>query len=512
MNGADALLQTLVANDVTTCFANPGTSEMQFVSALDREPRMRAILCLFEGVATGAADGYGRMTGAPACTLLHLGPGYGNGLANLHNARRARTPIVNVIGDHATYHRPLDAPLASDIAALAAPNSVWVKSADNADLVGLLASEAVAAACGPPGGTASLILPADSAWLPTNRLGQIARRVAPAAVPGAVVDDIARKIRAAAKPVLLISGALTRERGLAACARVAGAGVRVMSAGFTARYARGANRFSPSRMMYSAEQAVADLAGVDLMILAEANQPVAFFAYPDRPSRLVPEGCALETLCLPGADGPAAVEMLADALGAPRTQASGERIVPGKPSGAVTPASVGASIARHLPDHAIISDDGVTSSGPTSASCANAAPHDWLALTGGAIGQGMPVAIGAAVASPGRKIISLNGDGAAMYTLQSLWTMAREQLDIVVVIFANHAYRILTFELARVGANQAGVAAGRLLDLGDPRIDWVSLARGMGVPGVRCAAAEEFDQAFARAMRESGPQLIEVAL
>ncbi len=118
MNGADALIETLVANEVTACFANPGTSEMQFVAALDRVPAMRPVLCQFEGVATGAADGYGRIADKPACTLLHLGPGYGNGVANLHNARRAFTPIVNVIGDHATYHRQYDAPLNSDIATL----------------------------------------------------------------------------------------------------------------------------------------------------------------------------------------------------------------------------------------------------------------------------------------------------------------------------------------------------------------------------------------------------------
>lgn len=512
MNGADALLQTFVANGVTACFANPGTSEMQFVSALDREPAMRSVLCLFEGVATGAADGYGRVAGKPACTLLHLGPGYGNGLANLHNARRAYTPVVNVIGDHATYHRQYDAPLNSDIPAIVGPNSIWVKSADSPDAVGALAAEAVAASFGPPGGPVSLILPADSAWSPASGKGPVADLPIRPVPDANLVYGVAERIRAAKKPLLLISGELTSAKGLALVARIEAAGVRVMTAGFTAKQARGAGRFLPARMAYFAEQALDDLAGTDLMVLAEAKLPVAFFAYPDRASVLVPEGCVVETLCDVGGDGLAAVEMLAEALGAPKDGPASEHKLPDMPSGPVTAGAVGASFARHLPEGAIVSDDGVTSSAGAAGYGARAAPHDWLSLTGGAIGQGMPVAVGAAVAAPDRKVISLNGDGAAMYTVQSLWTMARENLDVTVIVFANHVYRILSIELDRTGAGNAGPAASRLLDLGDPRIDWVSMARGMGVPASRCETAEAFDAAFFAAMQESGPKLIEVVL
>jgi len=512
MNGADALLKTLVANDVTACFANPGTSEMQFVAALDGEPRMRSVLCLFEGVATGAADGYGRIAGKPACTLLHLGPGYGNGLANLHNARRAGTPVVNVIGDHATYHRGHDAPLNSDIAALAAPNSLWVKSAESANEVGPLAAEAVAASYGPPGGCASLILPADSAWSETNVVGE---RTAPAArpvPPSNEVYGVAERLRGAARPVVLIGGSTCGERGLAAAGRLAAAGVRVLTDTFLSRQARGAGRFSPGRMMYFGEQALDDLAGVDLMVLVETKTPVAFFAYPDRPSVLVPEGCAVETLAGREGDGPVALEALAEALGAPARAAVSELTRPDAPAGALTAGAVGAAVARHLPEGAIISDDGVTSSMPIFLQTAKAAPHDWLSLTGGAIGQGLPLAVGAAVAAPGRKVVSLNGDGAAMYTVQALWTMAREGLDVTAIVFANHVYRILGVELGRTGAGEAGPAARRLLDLGDPRIDWLSVAGGLGVSAVRCDSAESFDAAFARAMAEPGPHLIEAAM
>jgi acetolactate synthase-1/2/3 large subunit len=513
MNGADALIETLIDNDVLACFANPGTSEMQFVAALDRQPRMRPVLCLFEGVATGAADGYGRIAGKPACTLLHLGPGYGNGLANLHNARRAFTPIVNVIGDHATYHQQYDAPLASDIAAIAGANSVWVKSARSADEVSALAAEAIAASYGPPGGPASLVLPADAAWSPTNTTGAKAARPAKAAAPSATVEDAARRIRAAAKPVILLGSGACGEAALAAAGRLAAHGIRVLTDGFVSRLPRGAGRFAPDRMMYFAEMALTDLAGVDLMLLVETTQPVAFFAYPGKPSVLVPDGCETLPLASRAQDGAAALAALADILGAPEgPRAQPLKLPEAAPAGALNPASVGLAIARHLPEGAIVSDDSVTAGQSILNATRTGRPHEWLGLTGGAIGQGIPVAVGAAVAAPSRKVVSLNGDGAAMYTVQGLWTLAREGLDVTVVIFANNVYRILGIELARTGAGAPGPAASRLLGLGEPSIDWVSLARGLGVPASRCASAEDFDAAFARAMAEPGPKLIEAVV
>jgi acetolactate synthase I/II/III large subunit len=513
MNGADALIETLIDNDVTACFANPGTSEMQFVSALDRQPKMRPVLCLFEGVATGAADGYGRIAGKPACTLLHLGPGYGNGLANLHNARRAFTPIVNVIGDHATYHRQYDAPLASDIAAIAGANSVWVKSAERADDVGALAAEAIGASYGPPGGSASLILPADCAWSPTSATGPKALRRAKTAVSGASIDAAAKKIKAAAKPVVLLGTTACGGAALAAAGRIAAAGVRVVTDTFVARQPRGAGRFAPDRMMYFGEMALSDLAGVDLMVMVETMRPVAFFAYPERPSVLVPDGCETLALASREQDGTAALVALADALGAPKAANVQPLALPdAAPTGPLNPAAIGVSVARYLPEGAIVSDDSVTSGQAIVNATRTGRPHDWLGLTGGAIGQGIPVAVGAAVAAPGRKVVSLNGDGAAMYTAQGLWTLAREQLDVTVVVFANHTYRILGIELGRTGAGNPGPAAGSLLSLADPAIDWVSYARGLGVPGTRCETAEAFDAAFARAMADPGPKLIEAVV
>ena len=513
MNGADALIETLVENGVTACFANPGTSEMQFVSALDRQPAMRPVLCLFEGVATGAADGYGRMADTPACTLLHLGPGYGNGLANLHNARRAYTPIVNVIGDHATYHRQYDAPLNSDIPTIVKPNSVWVKSADTADTVGAITAEAIAASYGPPGGPVSLILPADAAWTETTHGAAKSVKPTRAAPSGETVDKVAQAIKAAKKPVVLIGGRACRAEALVQAARLQAAGVRVMADTFVARQPRGAGVFAPARMQYFGEVALADLEGTDLMVYVGTAMPVAFFAYPNRPSVLVPEGCETMTLAERAEDSTAALGALAEALGAPATGPSNPLKLPdGAPSGQLTPQACGASIARHLPEGAIFCDDAVTSGGGVAVPCMTAAPHETLALTGGAIGIAMPLSIGAAVACPDRKVISLNGDGAGMYTVQALWTLAREQLDVTVVVFANHTYRILNIEMGRTGAGNPGPSASKLLDLGNPRIDWVSLAKGLGVDAVRCETAEQFDAAFARAMKEPGPKFIEAAI
>ena len=513
MNGADALLATLVANEVTVCFANPGTSEMQFVAALDGVPAMRPILCQFEGVATGAADGYGRIAEKPACTLLHLGPGYGNGVANLHNARRAFTPIVNVIGDHATYHRQYDAPLNSDIATLVKPNSLWAKSADSPAVVASLAAEAVAASYGPPGGPVSLILPADSAWLPAKGDPVIAQKPVRPAPASSAVEAAARAIKAAKQPVVLIGGQACLAAGVTQAARLRAAGVTVYSDTFIARTPRGAGAFAPKRMPYFGEMALAELAGVDLMIYAGAAMPVAFFAYPNRPSVLVPEGCKTLTLVERTEDAVAGLAALADALATPREGPTQPLKLPdAAPTGALNAYTVGASIARHMPEGAIVCDDSVTSGAGVAAAAATARPHEVLALTGGAIGIGLPLAIGAAVAAPDRKVLSLNGDGAAMYTIQALWTMARENLDIAVVVFANYTYRILNIEMQRTGAGDAGPSAKTLLELGEPKIDFVALARGMGLPAVRCTTAEQFEKTFAGAMTQRGPMFIEAVI
>lgn len=511
MNGAHALLRTLVANGVDTCFTNPGTSEMHFVAALDDVPEMRAVLALFEGVATGAADGFGRMADRPAATLLHLGPGLGNGLANLHNARRARTPLVNIVGDHATYHQVFDAPLASDIESVARNVSAWIRSVDTPAEVGRAAAEAILAAM--RGRVATLILPADASWSEGAEPGPIAAVPALHRVPTDAIELAAKALRSGEPAALLLGGGALRERGLIAAGRIAAAtGAKLLCETFPARLERGAGLPSVERLGYLAEFAIAQLTGLRHLVLVDARAPVSFFAYPDKPSNLVPDGCEVHELVPDAFDAQSALDELAGVLGAPVSGVLGaDATRPERPTGALTAETIAQAVGALLPEGAIVSDEANTAGLFLSGATAGAPRHDWLTLTGGAIGQGMPVATGAAVACPDRPVLSLQADGSAMYTLQSLWTQARENLDVTTVIFDNGSYAILSLELSRVGARTDGNAAD-LFDISRPPLDFVALAKGMGVDGIRVDTADDLVHALERAQVEPGPYLIDAML
>lgn len=514
MNGAQSLVRTLAGAGVDTCFANPGTSEMHFVAALDSEPGVRPILGLFEGAVTGMADGYGRMAEKPAATLLHLGPGLANGLANLHNARRAATPIVNIVGDHATYHAQYDAPLASDVAGFARPVSGWIHSSTSAGTVATDGARAVAAALSPPGQIATLILPADTAWNPAEGPAPPLPRPLSAPVGDAAIDRAAKALRSGKTAAILMRGAALQPESLAMAGRVAAAtGARLMCDTFAPRLARGAGRVAVERIPYFAEQMVEFLAPIEVLVLVGAKPPVAFFAYPGKPSWGLPEGCVILHLSHPHEDGPSALAALAEAVAAPKTGLSPASFArPDAPTGRFNHFTVGQIIGRHLPEGAIISDEGATSGGGALLATASGPPHDLLSLTGGSIGQGVPLGSGAAVACPGRKVVCLQGDGGAMYTLQVLWTQARERLDVTTVIFANRSYAILNVELSRVGALNVGPKALSMLDLRNPDLDFVKLAGGMGVEASRAETLEDFEAQFSSAMAQEGPRLIEVVL
>jgi acetolactate synthase I/II/III large subunit len=515
MNGARSLLATLVGAGVDVCFANPGTSEMHFVAALDDVPDMRGVLTLFEGVATGAADGYARVAGRPAATLLHLGPGLGNGLANLHNARRARTPVVNIVGDHATYHARYDAPLESDIASIARAVSGWYRVTARSDDVAADAADAVAAACGPPGCVATLVLPADSSWNEAVG-GPCPPRALPlrANVPGESVEGVAKALRSGERAALLLGGSSLRARGLLAASRVATtAGAALLGETFPAYLERGAGIPAVERLGYLAEFAQAQLDGVRHLVLVDAKSPVSFFAYPGKPSDLVPPGCTVHNLARPGEDAAGALEALAEALGAAAGSAAPAAAGrPERPTGPLTLESLAAAVGAVLPEDAVVVDEGNTSGLFVSGATAGAPRHDWMTLTGGAIGIGLPAATGAAVAAPDRPVLCLQADGSAMYTLQALWTQAREGLNVTTVVLANRSYAILNLELQRVGADAGGPRARRLLDLTEPDLDFVALARGMGVPARRAGTAEELAAAMEEGFAEPGPSLIEVPL
>ena len=514
MNGAEALIQTLKTCGVDTCFANPGTSEMQLVAAIDGQDGMRAVLGLFEGVVTGAADGYGRMADKPAATLLHLGPGLGNGLANLHNARRAASPVINLVGDHATYHLHHNAPLTSDAAGVARPMSDWVRtSLSNRDLPHA-GAEAFQIAQTWPGKVATIIIPADHAWdegaatvaaLPAQPTPQ---------VPDAVIDEAAAALRAGTKTALFLGGRALRADALHLAGRIAAAtGARLICETFAARLQRGAGRVAVERLPYFGEQAADFLKDLDTIIFIGTEPPVSFFAYPGKPSWLSPPDARLVRMASLREDPLSALGALADKMAAPAEPACVQPpMIPPAAPGALNAANLAAILAELMPENAIVSDEAATVGLATFAMTAGAKPHDWMMITGGAIGQGLPVATGAAVACPDRKVIALQADGGGMYTCQALWTMARERLNVTTIILNNGSYAILNIELARVGVQNPGPKALSMLDLTNPAIDWVSLSHGMGVPAERATTAEEFRAALVTALAHKGPRLIEAIL
>jgi acetolactate synthase-1/2/3 large subunit len=510
MIGAQALIASLVGAGVDVCFMNPGTSEMHFVHSLDAVPGMRGVLGLFEGVATGAADGYARIAGRPAAVLLHLGPGLGNGLANLHNARRAHSPVVCIVGAHATGHVRYDAPLQSDIEAMARTVSGWVRTSGTTRDVAHDAMRAVAASALDGGQVATLVLPADVSWSPGGALAEPPVAQPPDPVQEHIVGAVADIARGESRSMLLLGGRALTERGLRAASRVAVAtGAELLAETFPARMECGAGRPAVPRLAYLAEQADAQLAGVDQLILAGARSPVSFFAYPGRGSDLVPDGCAVTQLADQAQDVQTALEQLAS-LVAPRTEpvlspAAAEQAGPGP----LTVQNLATAIAATLPAHAIVVDEANTSGIALPAALAGAARHSLLTLTGGAIGQGLPVATGAAVAAPDRRVVCIEADGSAMYTIQALWTQAREQLDVTTVLLNNSSYAILRIELSRVRAGPAGDRAASMLSLANPTPDFTGISRGLGVAATRVTTADELQDALREAHATPGPRLIE---
>ena len=515
MNGAESLVRTLIAGGVNVCFTNPGTSEMHFVAALDKVPGMRCVLGLFEGVVTGAADGYYRMLGKPASTLLHLGPGLANGLANLHNAKKAGAGIVNIVGEHATYHIAHDAPLTSDIEGVARPMSHWVKTSPNSTTIAADGALAIQAARVAPGQIATLILPADTAWGPAN---SVAETVAPPPLPKVSADAVkaaATMLRSGQKATLLMGGAALCHRALELAGRIAAkTGCGILTEGANTRLERGAGRVQVDRIPYVVEQALKVLEAAGNLVLVGAREPVAFFAYPNKPSLLMAKGAKSTKLAGLEEDMEAALEALAVELGAikvaPARIAAPRR--PALPKGAITPAAIAAILGAKIPENAIVVDESVTTGREFFPETAGAPPHDWINNRGGSIGYGMPVAIGAAIACPDRKVIAMIGDGSAMYTVQSLWTMARERQDITVLIFANGTYNILRGELTNVGVRNPGPRAVDMLSLSRPDLDWVSMAKGMGVPASRADSCEQLAKALDSGLASGGPNLIQVTV
>jgi acetolactate synthase I/II/III large subunit len=513
MNGAESIVRTLSEGGVEVCFANPGTSEIHLVAALDHVKGIRGVPCLFEGVAVGAADGYARMTAKPACSLLHLGPGFANGLANLHNASRAHVPILNLIGDHATYHRKYDAPLTADIEALARTYCRWLRTSAAAKEAGQDCADAIANTHAAPGSISTLIVPADVAWTDGGQTGKLSTPPATPLPNMASIEGAAALLKNDQQSAILLGDRAAQGDALIAAGRIAAAtGAKLFVPFSFSRVERGAGLPAVERIAYVVDQAVSQLHEFRQLILVGARQPVAFFASPSTPSVVTPANCNIFTLARSDNNCVAALEALAASLSASRVAFRPvEKGRPGIPGGDITLSGLAAVVGALLPPHAIVVDESITSGRGMMAAARGAAPHDWLVNTGGSIGIGMPLSVGASIACHDRPVLCLSGDGSLMYTLQSLWTAAREGLNITLVVFANRSYSILKGELSRLGQD-SGRSALDLLDIDRPDLDFVALAKGMGVPGRRVSTLEEFAAALQSGFDSAAPNLIEVPL
>jgi acetolactate synthase-1/2/3 large subunit len=517
MTGAQSLLETLMACGVEACFANPGTSELHLVAALQSEERVRSILCLFEGVATGAADGYGRMAGKPAVTLLHLGPGIGNGWANLHNAKKAKTPLINLVGEHATWHLPLGAALTSDLQGVSASISDWMKTSLEASNVGVDAALSFQAAMANGGQIATLILHADATW---EKGGIVSQPLAPKLkhkIRDAEIDKAVTILTSGRRVAVLTTGPSLWGEGREACTRIAAkTGATFFCNALNSRMERGAGRMEFSRIPGWGQTALKILAEFDDLIIVGTGLPVLAFGHPEFESILVPKTVQLTKLASPEDDVTGIFVALSDAVGVPElpdiNKLLCERVEYDLAVGPLTGDAIGRAITRFLPEGTIISDESGTGGAAHYPLTAGAVPHDCLFLTGGSIGQGLPVALGAAIACPDRKVLCLQADGSAMYTLQALWSMARERCDVTVVIFSNRQYGILMRSLGQYGISKLRNQVPDLFDLSNPDIQWAKLAEGMGVEGHVCDTAENFNRIFADCISRKGPQLIEAVI
>lgn len=514
--GADRLLAALHAGGARICFANPGTTELTMVSALARQGAIRSVLSLFEGVCTGAADGYARVSGEVPLTLLHLGPGFANGIANLHNARRAGSRIINLIGDHASWHLPYDAPLTSDIESLAVPVSRAVIRMEATDDITRDVAAAFDATREADGGAATLIVPTDVIDAAAE---DAPLALAPAPWRGRHVTDaeIGSAAESLAQPgdtIVLLGGSALSEAGVRAGAAVAARlGGRLLMEPYPAIVSLGGDLPQVERQAYFPDDVIAQM-GAARVVLAGSRMPISYFGYEGWPSQLVAED-KLVRLAGPEHDAVDALQRLADALQAPpvepkafQAQESGA----GDPGTALSPVAIVEELLTQLPEDAIISLEGSTLGGPWLKNAHRARRHRVMTNTGGAIGQGLPCAVGAALAAPGARVVSLQSDGSAQYTLQSLWTMAREKLPVTVIMAANHRYAILQTELTRASASLDDDVIAGLTRLDNPRIDWTALAKGYGVEAVVARTNGELAAALARGLAMDGPLLIQAEL
>ena len=516
MTGAEMIFQTAAQAGVDICFANPGTTELGLVAALDTVKSIRPVLGLFEGVCTGAADGYGRIRQKPAITVLHLGPGFANGIANLHNARRARTPVLNIVGDHPAWIKPYDPPLNMDIASLAGAVSGWQKENESADQLSSDTAQAIAASH--YGQIATLIVPADfqAAAIQQDEIASVPFAFNP--VDEEMLPYAVSLIQEARKPALILGDRALREKGLAAAAQIkAKTGCELFMVTFPAYFEAGAGLPLLKRIPYFPEEAKKMLKNYDAFILVGTNEPAAFFGYTQGDTAFLPPKASRVRLDTAKQDAVEVLEYLSFVLGpdvgpSELRQVLAQATIPALPQGPLNAPGLCTAIAALQPEGCIVVEEGISTGAFYYTYSPFLRPYSHLTLTGGAIGMGMPVALGAALAAPDRPVINIQADGSAMYTLQALWSQAREKAKVITVVCSNRRYFTIELEYLRAGYAPPGETARSLMMLDSPHLDWVSLSRGMGVPAASVNTSEGFIRAFQAALQESGPYLIEAVL
>ena len=516
MTGAEIILSTAADAGVEICFANAGTTELPLVAAFDTVKSIRPVLGLFEGVCTGAADGYARMKQKPVLTLLHLGPGFANGIANLHNAKRARSPILNIIGQHATWHLNADPPLNMDIASLARTVSGWYRQSASVEALSRDVAEGLAASL--YGQVSTLVVPADHQWAEHKSDKITLPEFAFDRIDQATIATARKLLKEAQKPALILGGRALRKPSLAAAAEIqVKTGCGLLRITFPAYVDSGEGLPIVRPIPYVPGQARALLGIYDTLILAGTNEPVAFFGYRDGRSFLLNDQQCHFRIDTDKQDVAVVLEELARALDAETGKNKTGSILaqyalPELPSGTLNAEKMCATIAAMQPEHCIVVDEGVSSTAPYYSYAPFLKPYSQLNVTGGAIGHGMPLALGAALACPDRKVINIEADGSAMYTIQALWSQAHEKANVITVICSNRKYLIIELECLAAGYTSLGAEARALMNLTNPALDWVGLSRGMGVPAASVTTAEELTREFNAALKESGPHLIEVIL
>ena len=510
------LLRTAANAGIEVCFANAGTTELPIVAAFDAVSGIHPVLALFEGVCTGGADGYGRVKEVPAMTLLHLGPGFANGIANLHNARRARTPLINVIGQHTTWHINADAPLTMDVESLAKTVSAWTRTNTSAESLSRDFADAFTASMS--GKIVSLIVPNDHLWAEVEPIIHTPAPLQFDPLDLGPIEAAADLLKAGKKTALMLGGKALRGEGLTIAGHIQSiTGCDLLTETFPGYVERGTGLPDVIRVPYFPEPAQVLLSQYEAIILADVKEPVTFFGYPGIESHLLTKD--QKTLSISSGN-----QSIVEALGCLEDllkttipaknwgHNSSQRLKPQLPRGKLTAEKACHMLAALQPEGAIIIDEGITSAIPYYPLTAGSPPHSVLTIAGGSIGYGMPCAVGSALAFPGRPVINFQADGSAMYTIQALWTEAREGLNVKTLICSNRGYNILRVELERAGITNPGHKALSLADIDQPKLNWVSISSGMGVPAKSVNTAGSLKKELEKILSEPGPSLIEMVL